>query len=387
MSLGVDRTEPLDGHVRVDLRRREASVAEQLLDETEVRSPVEQVRRRAVPQTVRADVRCVGDMAQQVVDHGADLARVHPAAAPAEGSDTPETPAEEVLFAALEKLFPGQPIRRELDFFSDLGGHSLFAARITSTLRQDPRFAQATVADIYQNRKLGLIAEALQAGMVGAEVAADRPFVLHSAWRRWRCGIAQGLAIPFLVLLTMAQWLAPFFAYHFNTGDADDKISQAVFASVLTFIVAIVLNFAIALFARRVIAGNLKPGSYPLWGLTYYRWWLADRISEAVPAYMINGSPLYAGWLRLQGAKVGPEVNLGSVTIRVPHLVRIGEGASIGNVVNLENARVEGGLLHLGTIDIGAQANVGSYVVIEGDTLNPPAATNRPRGSWPGAAS
>ena len=290
------------------------------------------------------------------------------AAAPAEGSDTPETPAEEVLFAALEKLFPGQPIRRELDFFSDLGGHSLFAARITSTLRQDPRFAQATVADIYQNRKLGLIAEALQAGMVGAEATADRPFVLHSAWRRWRCGIAQGLAIPFLVLLTMAQWLAPFFAYHFNTGDADDKISQAVFASVLTFIVAIVLNFAIALFARRVIAGNLKPGSYPLWGLTYYRWWLADRISEAVPAYMINGSPLYAAWLRLQGAKVGPEVNLGSVTIRVPHLVRIGEGASIGNVVNLENARVEGGLLHLGTIDIGAQANVGSYVVIEGDT-------------------
>lgn len=59
----------------------------------------------------------------------------------------------------------------------------------------------------------------------------------------------------------MAQWLAPFFAYHFNTGDADDKISQAVFASVLTFIVAIVLNFVIALFARRVIAGNLKPGT------------------------------------------------------------------------------------------------------------------------------
>ena len=59
--------------MRVDLRGRERGVAEQLLDETEVRSPVEQVRRCAVPQTVRADVRCVGDMAQQVVAHGADL--------------------------------------------------------------------------------------------------------------------------------------------------------------------------------------------------------------------------------------------------------------------------------------------------------------------------
>ncbi|MDO5625806.1 MAG: amino acid adenylation domain-containing protein [Pseudomonadota bacterium] len=290
------------------------------------------------------------------------------AAAPAEGSDAPETPAEEVLFAALDKLFPGQPIRRGLDFFSDLGGHSLFAARLTSTLRQDPRFAQATVADIYQNRQVGLIAQALQAGMVGAEATAERPFVLHSAWRRWRCGVAQALAIPLLVLLTMAQWLAPFFAYHFHTGEPGDSVAWAVLASVLTFLGAIALNFVLAWLGRRVIAGHIRPGSYPLWGLTYYRWWLADRLSDTVPVYMINGSPLYAAWLRLLGAQVGPEVVLGSVTVRVPHLLRLGEGTSIGNAVNLENARVEGGLLHIGTIDIGAHACVGSYVVIEGDT-------------------
>ncbi|MBK6867592.1 MAG: amino acid adenylation domain-containing protein [Burkholderiales bacterium] len=290
------------------------------------------------------------------------------AAAPAEGSDTPETPAEEVLFAALEKLFPGQPIRRELDFFSDLGGHSLFAARITSTLRQDPRFAQATVADIYSKRKIGLIAEALQAGMMGDEAAAERPFLLHSPWRRWRCGIAQGLAIPFLVLLTMAQWLAPFFAYHFNTGDPSDSVAYAIFMSVLAYLATTALGFVVAWAGRSLLAGKLKPGSYPLWGLTYYRWWLADRMTEAVPIYLIAGSPLYAAWLRALGAKVGSDVNLGSMTLRVPHLVRIGEGASIGNAVNLENARVEGGRLHLGAIDIGAQACVGSYVVIEGGT-------------------
>lgn len=290
------------------------------------------------------------------------------AAAPAEGSDLPETPAEEVLFAALEKLFPGQPIRRELDFFNDLGGHSLFAARITSTLRQDARFAQVTVADIYSNRKIGLIAEALQAGMIGDEATAERPFLLHSAWRRWRCGIAQGLAIPFLVLLTMAQWLAPFFAYHFNTGDPSDSVAYAIFMSVLAYLATTALGFVVAWAGRSLLAGNLKPGNYPLWGLTYYRWWLADRMTEAVPIYLIAGSPLYAAWLRALGAQVGSDVNLGSMTLRVPHLVRIGEGASIGNAVNLENARVEGGRLYLGTIDIGAQACVGSYVVIEGGT-------------------
>ena len=83
---------------------------------------------------------------------------------------------------------------------------------------------------------------------------------------------------------------------------------------------------------------------------------------------MINGSPLYAAWLRALGARVGAEVNLGSVTLRVPELVSIGEGSSVGNVVMLENARVAGGMLHLGRIDIGAQASIGSYVTIEGGT-------------------
>ena len=97
------------------------------------------------------------------------------------GSDAPETAAEAALFAALQTLFPGQALRRELDFFNDLGGHSLLAARLTSALRRDARFAQATVGDIYTHRRLGAIAQALLAGMVVAgDPGAARPFVLHS---------------------------------------------------------------------------------------------------------------------------------------------------------------------------------------------------------------
>ncbi len=290
-------------------------------------------------------------------------------AAPTEGGDEPQTPAEEVLFAALAQLFPGQPIRRELDFFSDLGGHSLFAARIISALRQDPRFAQASVSDIYGKRQIGAIAQALQAGIIDTQAPkAERPFVIHSAWRRWRCGIAQGLAIPFLVLLKMAQWLAPFFAYHFYTGEPGDSVARAIAMSVLAFVLTTLLEFVVAWAGKWLVAGRLKPGTYPLWGITYYRWWLADRLVEAVPTYMLSGSPLYSAWLRALGAKVGAEANLGSVAVRVPDLVSIGEGSSIGNAVNLENARVAGGMLHLGRVDLGANAYVGSYVVIEGDT-------------------
>lgn len=290
------------------------------------------------------------------------------AAAPTD-SDTPQTEAEQVLFAALAQIFPGQAIRRSQDFFSDLGGHSLFAARLTSLLRADPRFAQATVSTVYQQRKVGLIAEALQAAMtVDGAAGQQRPFRIHSAWRRWRCGAAQSVAIPLLVLIKMAQWLAPFFTYHFFTGDESDSVWFAVAMSVLAFAIATLAEFAIAWAGKWLVAGRLKPGRYPLWGLTYFRWWFADRLVEAVPIAMITGSSLHPLWLRALGAKVGRETNLGSMTVRAPDLLSIGDGASIGNAVNLENARVEGGELVLGRIEIGNEVCIGSYVVIEGNS-------------------
>jgi non-ribosomal peptide synthetase-like protein len=102
--------------------------------------------------------------------------------------------------------------------------------------------------------------------------------------------------------------------------------------------------------------------------MTYYRWWLADRPVEAAPAYLLSGSSLYAWWLRALGASVGLDVIIGSVTLRAPDLLTIGDGVSIGNAVNLENVRVERGRLLLGTITLGNDACVSSYAVLEGNT-------------------
>ncbi len=295
---------------------------------------------------------------------------------PATDSDTPESPAEEVLFAALQRLFPGQTLRRDLDFFRDLGGHSLLAARLISAVRADPRFSHATVRDIYRIRSLGALASVLQeqadtaqAAAASGPAAAERPFVLHSAWRRWRCGLAQLAVSPLLVLLKMAQWLAPFFTYHFFTGEPDDSVVLAVLMSTLMFLLATLLEFAVAWAGKWLIAGRLSAGSYALWGWVYFRWWLADRLVEAAPTYMIAGSPLYVGWLRALGARIGSDVIVGSITLRVPELLTLGDGASVGNAVNLENATVQGGMLHLGRIEIGRDCAIGSFCVLEGDVV------------------
>jgi len=285
----------------------------------------------------------------------------------ATGSDTPQTPAEEALFAALAKLFPGQLIRRSADFFSDLGGHSLFAARLASALRVDPRFAHITVHAIYQNRQVGRIAEVLGQAHETTTVV-DTAWAPPPRWKRWTCGAAQAAVVPALVALHMAQWMAPFFTYHFFTGDPEDSIALAIAASVGAFLLSTLLEFAVAIAGKWLIAGRLKAGRYPLWGLTYYRWWLSDRLIEAAPTYLLSGSSMYSWWLRALGAKVGLDVVIGSITLRAPDLLSIADGVSIGNAVNFENARVEHGELRLGPITLERETCVGSYAVLEGNT-------------------
>jgi len=285
----------------------------------------------------------------------------------ADSSELPETPAEEALFAALHRLFPGQPVTRAADFFTDLGGHSLLAARLASALRVDPKFAHITVRDIYQIRSVGGIAGVLGA-VQQAAASVDTTWVPPSPLKRWTCGVAQAVAVPGLIALRMAQWMAPFFAYHFFTGDPGDSIVFAMAASLVAFLLSTLLEFAIAIAAKWLIVGRLKAGRYPLWGVTYYRWWLADRLIEAAPTYLLSGSTMYSWWLRALGAKVGRDVTIGSITLRVPDLLTLEDGVSIGNAANFENARVEHGELHLGPITLGREASVGSYAVLEGNT-------------------
>jgi hypothetical protein len=241
-----------------------------------------------------------------------------PAGSAAGDSDLPETPAEAALFAALATLFPGQPILRTADFFTDLGGHSFFAARLASALRADPPSPTSPCATSTSSA-IGKIAGA------GRRAAAARRaggrLDAAPAWRAGPAALAQAAAVPALVTLRMAQWLAPFFTYHFFTGEPGDSVARAIAASIGVFLLATVMEFAIAIAGKWLIAGRLRAGSYPLWGLTYYRWWLADRLVEAAPAYLLSGSSLYNWWLRALGAKVGREVIIGSMTLRAPDLL------------------------------------------------------------------
>lgn len=279
-------------------------------------------------------------------------------------SDEPQNEAEQILFDTLNKIFPNQPIQLSADFFDDLGGHSLLAAVLTSQLREYPQYAQITIQNIYQLRKVGAISQFMLQQAKQQQMREVTTYEINST-NRIRCGIAQFIVIPILIGLTILQWLAPFFSYHYFTGSPGDSTVRAMGISLGVYIVSVMLSFAISVIGNRLLLKGIQPGQYPLWGKTYFRWWLADRLTGVAPTYLLAGSTLNNLYLKALGAEIGHDVHMGSIHVRMPNLLTVGDGVSIGSHVNLENAKVEQGQLVLGKIELKKESYVGSYSVIE----------------------
>ncbi len=296
--------------------------------------------------------------------------RVAPLNLAVQNDDQPAEPRNEeerALYAALGKLFPGRTWRPESDFFDDLGGHSLLAARLVSILRTDERYASLSVQDVYRERQLAGIVRAMERQRLRKKQTAA-PRATTPLHRRFFCGLAQAAVIPFLVLLHIADWLAPFFVYQYYTGDPGDSILLAVLYSLATFVLIQLATFAVAIAGKWLMAGRLKAGRFPLWGVTYFRWWLANKFCELPHVYLLAGTPWMPVYLRALGARIGRNVMIDTITLGAPELLTVGDGVSIGTFVNIENARVENGILVIGPVHLRQDSLVDSYSVLENDT-------------------
>ncbi len=282
--------------------------------------------------------------------------------------DEPRSATEAALLDAARRVFPGQSLPLEADFFLDLGGHSLLAARFVSAVRETPGLASLTLQDVYSARSLRAMAERLEAkaprGSNGtARPPADLSFSPPPLMRRFLCGLAQAAALPFILALMTAQWLGVFVSYMLLSGE-DATLLQEVGTLLGLYVVINLATVVVAIAAKWLVIGRTKPGRYPLWGVYYYRWWLAQRFISLVHLKWFQGSPVMRVFLRTLGAKVGDGALVGEIESGALDLVSVGQGAAIGGKVKLANAEVVGDELVIGTIEIGADAYIGTSCVI-----------------------
>ena len=132
------------------------------------------------------------------------------------------------------------------------------------------------------------------------------------------------------------------------------------------------------LFPRR-----MRPGIYPLYGWTYWRWLAFQALWRRVSGFLephILGTPAWTLWLRMLGARVGVGTVIYSSAIFEPDLLSIGHG-----VVVDEDAFVSAAIVApAGMVDPGGWA--GGRVGVTGGCMVKQWGTRRSQGNNVAAA-
>ena len=281
--------------------------------------------------------------------------------------DATRNATEEALLEAAKRAFGAELVPLEADFFAELGGHSLIAARFVSFVRETPALATIRLQDVYEARNLRALAARLDSTRVPNAEPADLSFTPPPLLRRFLCGLAQAAAMPIFLGLVTAQWLGVYIAYILLSPETGGFLEDLV--TVVTVYVAInVATFFIGIGGKWLVLGRARPGRYPLWGAYYFRYWLASQFGRLTPGALLQGSPVMNFYLRMMGAKIGEGAYIGEVTCGAPDLVRIGPRASIGRIT-IANAAVIGNEFILGSVEIGDDAYIGSSTVIGHDVV------------------
>jgi non-ribosomal peptide synthetase-like protein len=281
--------------------------------------------------------------------------------------DAPRDATEQTLLEAARRAFGTDLVPLEADFFADLGGHSLIAARFVSFVRETPALATIRLQDVYEARTLRRIARRIEAQRPPEAEPIDLSFTPPPLLRRFLCGLAQAAVMPIFLGLVTAQWLGVYIAYILLSPETGGFIEDL--ATVVVVYVAInVATFFFGIAGKWLVLGRARPGRYPLWGFYYYRYWLAAQFGRLVPGALLQGSPVMNFYLRLMGARIGEGTYIGELACGAPDLVTIGPRASIGRIT-VANAAVVGNEFILGRVEIGEDAYIGSSSVIGHDVV------------------
>ncbi len=275
----------------------------------------------------------------------------------------------EKVIKVLSFVFKGKEINQTKDFFTDLSGHSLLAAITVSHLRKDAQMPFASLKDIYEHRPISAFIETLeQKEKTHQSQKVQEPFYIAPDWHYYLCNFAQTLCLILIYGLLAIEIIIPYLGYYYFLVEGYSHLMAILAATSLYIIVPIFLTF-FSLVLKWGIVGRLKEGNYPLWGRTYFKWWLWKTFRRLLPSQYIIDTPLFPRYLRLLGVKVHGSAQLSGLSIGAEDLVIIGKNVSTSSGCVIDNAGVENGMLKLRKVLIGDNAYLGTSSVVCGDTV------------------
>jgi non-ribosomal peptide synthetase-like protein len=284
--------------------------------------------------------------------------------------DAPTTQLETEVAEVCKKLFDNSAISIRDDFFKDLGGHSLLAARFASTLRQQLELPNISVRDIYRFPNIEALAsyleliqqQATEGKTTGSTTTGSSERTLQSvpSLTRWFCVATQALFLVALLCVgSMAASLFSWLIIRTVVGAMEPYVSLIILGVVALVGYPALLLGSIAW--KWLVIGRYQPGSYPIWGSYYLRWWLVTQVQNLSSSWLLAGTPLMNLYLRLMGANVGKNCTIDTPILYAFDAIQIGDNTSIGAETHVLGYRMENGMLHIGTVDIGRNCFIGMH--------------------------
>ncbi|GAA1353466.1 Pls/PosA family non-ribosomal peptide synthetase [Falsarthrobacter nasiphocae] len=253
------------------------------------------------------------------------------------------------------------PGNLDADFFA-LGGGSLQAAQLVAVLRQ--RYPEVTVADVYDRPRVGALAEHL-AGTHPAAPAAEPRAVRATPVRSQVAQTLVGIPALVLVGLKWFTWLSIGLTILAWAGAPTPiPVPHPLVTAALWLVIASpVGRMGVSVLAARALLAGIRPGQYPRGGRMHMRLWTAEQIANVIAPVSLGSAFLVPYYARALGASIGRDVDLHSVP-PVTGLLRVGDGASIEPDVDLTGWWVDGDVVHIGEVTVGAGAHVASRSVL-----------------------
>ncbi|KAH8896864.1 hypothetical protein GQ53DRAFT_819120 [Thozetella sp. PMI_491] len=307
-----------------------------------------------------------------------------------------------IFLRFLTEIFPRVPeITPTSDFFDDLAGHSLDAAMLVSKLRNEypvtPGLERLALQHVYANRTAERIVTALDNDDDLCDDSCDDESFddeyrtqIEEHWpvspRSYiLCGLAQIPALFFLFFVQSVSLFTPFLVFYAILGIG--TLGEALLATYLSFtITPLVINF-VGVAGRWIVLGNAKRGEYPLYGIYYYRWWLAEQFVRLVDINAVADSPLLPILLRCMGARIGKHCHIGTTHVDAAvNLLTIRGDSVLGKHTILSTSWIERGRLVIAPIRIGSQTHIGSNSIVEGGTVIQEGGELRPMAMLPASS-
>ncbi len=313
---------------------------------------------------------------------------------------------ESELLATYARLLRNDAISIDDDFFMTLGGYSLLAAQLVSELRKELG-VQVAIRDVYSHPTIAALAAHLRTKKIGSTAAESTTTMTESAgtasvaWpgaggdrltgRSWTtvadtslaprrrldgiaaravrsaCAAAQALSLYLVyAVLALPYWGLHFSSIAWRAGRISFSACAGAWLLVLTGTWPVFLALSVA--AKWVLIGRYRPGTYRLWGWYSLRFWLAKRFQLISGSAFLVGTPFLPIYLRAMGAKIGRGCTIATPFFGAFDLLRIGDDTSVGVETQILGYRIEDGLLHVGSVDIGSRCFIGTHAALGLDT-------------------